>query len=222
MKMITTLAPILMGLVLVSCGSSEKKEEPKPTPRTFQKDYTLMDASAGLTPEWIEEPTKGDSAKEVKNYRYFVSEGQNKNKRLCVRSAEARASARIAAEIAQFIKNTYGESTQGGGDEEVTEYMEESLAQEAQSFIVGAQVHKSYWEKRRYQQSLGAAQDEVKYTCFALMKMSKKALAKAIKNSTAKLYQNIQDPEVKTKTQKVLKDASDAFNNLEKPVQVEE
>lgn len=225
MQKITSWIAILSLFALISCGSSKKTAEapaaPKQEERTFHKSFVLMNASAKITPKWIDLPSKGDKSKERKKNRYFISESAHKNKRLCLKSAEARATARIAAEIAQFVKNTYGESTQGGGDDDVTEYMEESLAQEAQSFIVGARVHKTYWEKRGYKETLGAEEDMTKYNCFALIKMSKKSVKKAVQNSTAKLYTNIEDPEVKQNTKKILKDAGDAFNKLDAPVKVE-
>ena len=212
----------LSALFFVSCGSSDKKkEEKKVETRTFKKDYNLVDASSGVLPTWIESPPKGDKSKARKKHRYFVNESAHKSKRLCLKSAEARATARVAAEIAQFMKNTFSEATQGGDDEDVTEYMQEQLAQEAQSFIVGASVHRTYWEKRRYLETLGAEEDKTEYNCYALVKMSKKNLEKAVRNSRKKLLDNISEPEVKQKTDKILKDVSKKFAALDAPVKVE-
>ncbi|MDD0854683.1 hypothetical protein HBN50_16345 [Halobacteriovorax sp. GB3] len=211
---------LMSSLALVSCASKEKKEVVKEEPK-FQKDYVLVDASSKTEPTWIEEPTSGDKKKESKLNRYFVSESASVSKRSCVRSASARATARIAQEVAQFMKNSYAESTQVDEGDEVSEYMEESLGQEAQTFLVGARVHKTYWEKRRYQKTLGAKEDETKYNCFALVKMSKKNLEKALKKSMQKLYGDIDDPEVKKKAKKALKGAEDAFVKLDKKVEVQ-
>jgi hypothetical protein len=208
----------LSALFFVSCSSNDKKE---PEPRTFVKQYNLVDASSGVLPNWIDAPSKGDKSKARKKNRYFVNNSEHKSKRLCLKSSQARANAQIAAEIAQFIKNTYSEATQGGDEEEVSEYMQEQLAQEAQSFIVGASVHKTYWEKRKYLESLGADEDKSVYSCFALVKMSKKNLEKAVKNSRKKLLDNIREPEVKKKTNKILKDVSKKFAALDAPVKVE-
>jgi len=216
------------ALVLgASCSSGAKKSgdaevapEEKAAPRVFKLDYDLVDASDKELPSWIKDPTKVDSADEKKKFRYFINESSHESQRLCERSAEARASARIAQEIAQFMKNTYSEATQGGGDESVSEYMQEQLAQQAQSFIVGAAVVKKYWEKRSYKETLGAAEDKVKYYCYAVVKMSKKDVEKAVASSRAKLLGGIEDPEVKKKTNNILKDADKAFSDLEKPVDV--
>ena len=219
------LMMLMMGALFVSCGSSDKKEAPKEDDTLkIQVDYKLQETSTGKStpPEWIQKPSKGDSSKNRKQYRYFVNESEHSSKRLAVRSAEARANARIAQEIAQFMKNTFAEATQGGEEEEVTEYMQEQLAQEAQTFIVGAQVIKTYWEKRRYLEAMGAEEDKTVYTAYALVRMSKKNLEKAVRRSRAKLLGTIEAPEVKKKTDKILKDVDDAFNKLEDPVAVKD
>lgn len=205
-KLISTL---LLGslVVMVSCAS--KKDEPKPRPAELS--YKVVDFSDAVKPAWIDSPTKGDSEKALKENRYFVSESEHKDKRLCLKSAEVRSTATIASEIAQFIKNTYGESTQSDEDE-VSQYMQESLAQEVQAFVVGAQVHKTYWELRSYSKEMGADVDKKLYACHALIKMNKKNLAKAIKNSQAELYNAIKDPEVKENTKKILSDIATKFD----------
>lgn len=200
----------LTGLV-VSCGSKQVQEE---KPREFVKDYNVVDASETITPSWILAPETGDKSSSAADNKFFVNESENINKRLCLRSAEARATSYIASEIAQFIKNSYAEATQGGESEVVSEYMQEQLASETQSFIVGSSVHKTYWEKRSYKKDLGAVENKVLYNCFALVKISKKNLEKAIENSKAKLLNSIKDPEVKSKTDSILEDVATKFNEV--------
>lgn len=219
MKTLTVML-LLSTLAFVGCGSKQV-EEKKDEGRTFQKDYVLRDASQRELPDWIARPAKGDKSKERKKNRYFVNESSATNKRLCLRSAESRATARIAQEIAQFMKNSYSEATQGGADEDVSEYMQEQLATESQAFVIGASVLKTYWELRGYKESLGAEEDIKKYNCFALVKIDKKNLEKAVKRSRAKLLGEIEDPEVKQKTDKALEYVADKFNEVDEPVQVE-
>lgn len=224
-KFLSLLAMSAIAVLVVSCGSSDKKEQEKPDDTLkIQVDYKLQETSTGRStpPEWIQMPAKGDKSENRKKYRYFVNESQHSSKRLALRSAEARANARIAQEIAQFMKNTFAEATQGGEEEEVTEYMQEQLAQEAQTFIVGAQVIKTYWEKRRYLESMGAEEDKTVFTAYALVRMSKKNLEKAVRRSRAKLLGTIEAPEVKKKTDKILKDVDEAFNKLDTPVTVKD
>jgi hypothetical protein len=225
MRRVVPVLLLAVTLAAVGCSSNKKKEEvdaPNPNPeRTFKIDYDLTDASDKQLPEWIKDPSKAEkSSDERKKNRYFVNESSNENQRLCEKSAEARATAHIAAEIAQFMKNSYAEATQGGASEEVSEYMQEQLAQEAQSFIVGSSVVKKYWEKRSYKEALGASEDKVKYYCYAAVKMSKKDLEKAIERSKAKLLGEIPEPEVKVKTDAALKDVAKKFSALDKPVEL--
>ena len=204
-----------IGLVaLVSCASS-KKEVNQVEERSFKKDYHLVDASSKVLPTWIDAPEKGDKSKARAKNKYFINESSNISKRLCVRSAEARATAKIAQEIAQFLKNSYSEASQGGADEDVTEYMQEQLATESQAFVVGSSVVKTYWEKRAYKEVLGAPENISKYNCFALVKMSNKNLDKAISMSRAKLLSEIKDPEVKKKTDAALKDVANKFKQID-------
>lgn len=204
MRNLSFVLAVVSSLILSSCASG-------PKPREAKRTYEVVDFSNAVKPQWIENPSKGDSEKELKKNRYFISESEHKNKRLCMKSSEARATATVASEIAQFIKNTYGEST-NSGDDEVNQYMEESLAQEVQAFVVGAQVHKKYWELRAYTKELGSKKDFKKYACHSLIKMNKKALAKAIKNSTNELYSAIKDPEAKENTKKIMQDVAQKFN----------
>ncbi|MBT7609400.1 MAG: hypothetical protein HN576_06575 [Bacteriovoracaceae bacterium] len=214
MKKIISLA-LLLGLA--SCGSTPEieKEIEKNPERELTKDYVLMNASNKSLPTWIKIPSQGDRAKQRVKNRYFVNEAAHKSKRLCIRSASARAAAKIAQEIAQFMKNTYSEASQGGGDEEVSEYMQEQLATESQAFIVGSSVLQTYWEKRSYQTKLGAEEDVKTYNCFALVKMSKTNLEKAVQKSRSKLLNGISNPEVKKKTNKALNMVEKKFSDLE-------
>lgn len=221
----TSILVTLMSLTLLlaSCGSSQKAEEATPPPqaeRDFQIDYVLIDASEGDRPNWILNPHVSDEGTKRKSYRYFVSESSRSQKRLCLKSAQARANARIAGEITQFIKNTYSESVQGE-DDDVSEYMQEQLTQEIQSFVVGAQTSRMYWEKRRYQKDLGAPENKVSYTCYALVRMKKDNLKKMIKMARKKILRSIEAPEVKRKTEKAIRDVEDKFNQLDKPVVIE-
>jgi hypothetical protein len=197
----TTL--LLLIIFTVSCSSNPERD--------FDKEFKVVDASSKAIPEWIDEPEEGDKENARKESRYFISESSHSNKRLCNRSAQARATAKIAQEIAQFIKNSYAEATQGSDDTDISQYMQEQLGQEAQSFVVGSKVVQTYWEKRRYLKELGASKNQTKYNCFALVKMKKEDLKKAVELSRKKLLENVKNPETKAKTEKVLEDIGQKF-----------
>lgn len=222
-KSIVFLSLIVMVIGLSSCGSSKPKTdgdiiEPVEPARTAKKDYEVLDFSDASTPSWIKHPSQVDlTSEERAQHRYFINESTHTDQRLCTRSAEARATAKIASEIAQFMKSSYAEATQGGGDEQVTSYMQEQLAQDAQSFLVGVQVAKTYWEKRKYSVKLGAPEDKMMFYCYAVMKMEKAKLEDALKKSSNKILSGVKNPEVKQKTNKILKEASAKFASLEEP-----
>ena len=203
MKMKTT-AIILSVLALMAAGCSST--------RKIKKDYTLVDVSSGEYPEWLTKPSSADEEKKRRKYRYFVSESSAKNKRLCLRSAQGRATTKIAQEIVQFIKNTYAETIQSEESEEASKYAQEELVQETQTHVIGAQVFKNYWEKRRYQMELGATSDETKYSCFALVKIKKSALGKAIEHSRKKFLSSIPNPKLKEKLDKATSEVKENFN----------
>jgi hypothetical protein len=226
MKFVTGML-LLSAFGLIGCSSTKKSEmtaeqvaKKEEVIKTAAPDYVIMEASQPTRPAWILDPMLGDEVEDRKKNRYFVNESKNMNQRLCTRSAEARAVSQISREIAQFMKNSYTEATQNESDE-ATEHMEEQLAQESQAFIVGSQTHKTFWEKRKYKEELGASDDKTEYNCYALVKMSKKDLAKAVSSSRKKLIDGIKDPEVKVKAEKALAKAEEAFVNLDKPVSLE-
>lgn len=194
----------LLSVLIVSCSSGPKERE-------FKVTYSVVNASQKVEPNWLNEPEKGErKEKDVKKHDYFVSESEHKNKRLCVKSAEARATAKVASEISQYIKNYYEENVSGNQDEAAISYMNENLTQDAQAFVVGAKVYRTYWEKRKYDMEKGASEDREVYACNALIKMNKSNLAKAIKRAVKKIEAN------STNGQEVSKNLKGAEENFKK------
>ncbi len=214
---------LLMGLA-VSCSSNKKEVVKEPPAREFKPTYIVRDASNPRVPEWITEPqawSKKEDSGDAKDFRYFASEitELEKNKRLCLKSAEARATARIASEIVQFIKNSYAESTESDSEEFVTKT--DTLAQEIQSFVTGAIVHRTYWEQRSYKQELGADEDATGFVCSALVKINRKTVEKAVERAAKKIVGELENAEIKENAKKALKDAAKKFDELEKPVKID-
>ena len=213
MKKLTMLIMVLSVVFNFGCSSKGKDGEE----REFKKSYAVTEAQYSAIPGWINEPqswAERNDKKDHKKYRYFVSSSDLMSKRrLCMKSAEAQATAKIAGEITQFIKNTYAQSVQGDEDQDVTAYMEDTLAQEIQSFIVGARQHRTYWEHRAYKEELGAVDSKRGYICSALLKINRKTVKKAIDRAMKKLFSNQSaNPESKQKVQDALKDVSKKFD----------
>lgn len=211
---------LMISLIVIGCGSSSKKKE-EPKPRSFQKEYKVVDAQYGITPAWINEPqdwARSKDTKDANEYRYFVYDTDVKNSRsIACRIAKANASATIATEITQFIKQSLATSTQGNPidlDSKLDEYVEATLAQEVQSFVVGARVFRTYWEQRKYMKELGADRDFKGFTCAALVKISRNNLQRAVRRAQKKI-EGVANPEVKDNVKKALADAEKKFVELD-------
>lgn len=162
--------------------------------RKFKKDYDVADASSKDIPGWIENPQEwadDEDEDDFKAHRYYVvNVDARKSREIACKIAKAQARAEVASEVTAFIKSTFAQSTHGDAlktDEELNEYIEDTLAQEVQAFVVGASVLREYWEKRNFSQEKGAQKDWSGYTCSALIKISKKNLEKAFKRAEDKL-----------------------------------
>lgn len=206
MKLISTLALITL---IASCSS-----------RSFKRDYEVVDASHEDIPEWINEPNEwaeDEDDDDYESHRYYVYTTEAKNSReIACEIAKTRAASVIASEIKQFIKQSFATSAHGdptATDSKLSEYVDDSLAKEVQSFIVGAKVQKTYWEKRRFSQEKGAKKDYDGYTCAALMKISKKNLATAFNRANQKLSEQASSSDAKAKVAKAIEDAQKAFEN---------
>ena len=171
--------------------------------------------------DWINNPTewaKDNDSAEFKDFRYFVYDTEPKVSRgIACQLANAKAASAVAGEITQFVKDSFGQSVQGdptSNDTALEEYVENTLVQEIQSFVVGAQVFKTYWEKRSYKVEMGAPENKTAYTCAVLIKMSKKNIAKALERAQNLLEKNAKK-ETKENVRGALKDAAEKFNSLD-------
>ncbi len=200
------IAVLLSVFVFVSCAS-----------RSLEKDYKVVDASHQDIPEWVEdyEDWLEDEEDDKDKYRYYVYETEAKNSRsTACEIAKARATSNIAAEISTFIKQSLAQSKHGdptAKNKKLAEYVQDDLVKEVQSFIVGAQIYKTYWEKRRYSKEMGAKEDWDGYVCRTLSKISKKNLSKAFTRSEQALEKKVSDKESKESVQKILKEAKEAY-----------
>jgi len=214
-------------LILVSsCSSKPEKVLPKGPEETkndeIQKEYVVTDSISKTRPGWIEDSELWARSKgfDIKSYRYFSFETEPKVSRsIACNLAKANARADIASEISTFIDKQLGSSEEGsaGIDENnpnvqaLRQFVENTLAEKIQALIHGASVKKSYWEKRKYKEDLGAKRDFTAYTCGVLIRMSSKRLKKAIDEAANHVVKQVDDPETKENVKKALANISENF-----------
>ncbi len=155
-------------LALVACSS-------------FEPDYVIREASNNSKPTWTaqENAHKSDDSSNKEDYRYFNAEAQNPSQRLCLKSAEVRASQKIASEVAQQIMSKYNEASRSQNDDTTTA-IEERLEQHIKANLHGVTTQRTYWEKRQYLEEMGAQEDKVAYKCDAVVKISNESLASLV------------------------------------------
>ncbi|GHU00418.1 hypothetical protein FACS1894186_0910 [Alphaproteobacteria bacterium] len=179
---------------------------------SFNKEYEVIDASAKSFPDWVALPEAAATGKDAEKFRYFADHSDNAVQRLCEQGAQARATAKIAAEIAAFITHNYAEATENDGTTPQV-YTQEALAKQVQTHVVGSQVAATYWEKRAYLKDKGAAEDKKEYACFAVMRIERSLLDKAVNAGISKFVQGISNAGAKEKALANLTAASPAFVN---------
>lgn len=182
MKKILTLTSLCL---LAGCSS-------------FKPTYDLIEASETSVPKWIhqEKASKIDSSSEAKENRYFVDESENVNKRLCLKSAEARATQKIAGEVAQELVDKYAEMAKAEDDQSMAK-MKEELKQNIQVNLHGVTIAGKYWEHRFYKVEKGAEKNFQTYKCDANVKMKKADLAAAIEAYKAKTLADLKNGDKK-------------------------
>lgn len=164
----------------------------------FKPDYTVTDASKSSKPFWTTQSktAKIDSSSERKTNRYYVANAVAPEERTCLRSAEANATRKIAAEVAQEIAAQFEESRKATG-ETADIKMKDKLQQIVDTNLHGVVVAETYWEKRSYQKQLGAAKDYVGYKCDVAVKIKKSALIEALEMYKAKTIRGLSEKDKK-------------------------
>jgi hypothetical protein len=175
------LSILLVALVLTACGSSKKK------PRDFELEYKVVNASDRVEPDWLNDASKYDGKS---NFRYFSSESEHAVKRLCVKSATARAIATVASEVEHEVRNEYTEVTREDEERNIEKFFSETLKQIVQAELAGVRVINQYWEKRKFLPNKDGGQ-KVTYACYTLVGISDKDLEEAKKISKTRFKAKI-------------------------------
>jgi hypothetical protein len=216
------LLPLLILLTLVGACSSKKKVKDVDNSATIAKDFEVRDASSQMRPGWIEDAEiwTEQEKMDVTKYRYFSFETEPQiNREIACNLAKANVRADIAGEITTFIQKSLGASTEGQAaidannprTQPMREYVENTLAERVQALVHGAAAIKTYWEKRNYQQKLGAKKDYIGFTCATLVRMEKSRLKAAIEKASEDIVQKADDPETKENVKKALQNLGENF-----------
>ncbi|MEI8346465.1 MAG: hypothetical protein WCG27_03295 [Pseudomonadota bacterium] len=224
MKFLPLLLSALL-LVTVGCSSSKKKEEgpEEVVHEELKRDYTVVEALDNKRPGWVIDAelwAREHSGYDTAAFRYFSYETEPKvNREMACNLAKANARADIASEITTFISKSLGTSSEGqaGIDmnnpkvQPLREFTENTLAEKVQSMVYGAAIVKNYWEKRKYEESKGAAKNFIGFTCAVLIQMDSKSLAAAVKKAAEEVVGKADDPETKENVKKALEKADENF-----------
>jgi hypothetical protein len=176
----------LVALMLLSACSSSKK-----------LDYKVVDFSSKDKPVWIENLEKFEKNKGSKEYKYFTSEGESLDKRLCLKSANANANLEIAREINNEISGLYNSLKEEDAESLLTNYKKEEVNSLAKANLTGVESVEKYWEKRNYSIGLGAPTDKTNFYCYELLRVEKKKHDTIINKIIEKQLKNIANQENK-------------------------
>lgn len=200
------LSILVLLTVFISCA------------RTLEKDYRVVDASKQEVPEWVSDLDEWlddeEEEEEFKKHRYYIYSTEPKNSQsLSCEIAKAKAASAAAGEISTFIQNSLAQSVHGdptAKNSALSEYVQSNMLKEVEANIVGAQVYKTYWEKRRFEKEKGAKKDWDGYVCTSLIKVSKKQLKIAFERTQNALAAKV-DNTAKAEVQKILQKASEKY-----------
>jgi hypothetical protein len=218
MKLLSLVLVLSLG---VACSSKKKVKEVDYS-ATISKDFEVKESSTnGIRPGWIEDAEiwTAQENMDVTKFRYFSFETEPKvNREIACNLAKANVRSDIAAEITTFIQKSLAASTEGQSaidannpkTQPLRDYVSNTLAEKIQSLVHGASVIKTYWEKRSYQQKMGAKKDYVGFTCAALIRMETARLKTAIDKASEDLVEKA-DPELKDNVKKALEKIDEDF-----------
>lgn len=175
------ISATILTLVLSACAG-------------FKPDYIVRDASENSRPSWTVQKNayKSDDSANKKKFRYYVNDAENPDQRLCLKSAEARATQKVASEIAQEIASRFSEKA-NSHDDESTRKVKEDLEQNIKVSLHGVAVQGKYWEKRQYSRELGAEKDKTAYKCDVAVRISNEALAEALEAYKTKTLNSLKE-----------------------------
>lgn len=172
-------------LLIVSCATQEPKEIDYK--KTIKKDYEVIDSSSRYRPTWIEDPYYWAKEEElpIENLRLYSYESEAQESRdLACEMAKAKVRSEVATQLSSnFTKELQSSQWNDGDIEGSSQQIQVRIEDEVKGNISGVENIKVHWEKRFYQNKLGASLDQKLYTCAVLARIDKKELEGLIQRS---------------------------------------
>lgn len=164
----------------------------------FKPDYVVRDASENSRPAWTLQKNayKSDDSANKKKFRYYVNDAENIDQRLCLKSAEARATQKVASEIAQEIASQFSEKS-NSHDDEATRKVKDELEQNIKVSLHGVAVQGKYWERRQYSKELGADSNKTVYKCDVVVRIANEALAESLEAYKTRTLNSLKEADKK-------------------------
>lgn len=177
--------------------------------RKLKKDYEVVDASHQEIPLWVEDVKEWseDEDADREKFRYFFFQSEPNTSRVAAcETAKARAATNIASEVGQTIRQNFSQSlSQHSQHEDKTSaYLQDRLTKDVSAKLVGAQVHRTYWEKRRYLKDLGAKTERDAYVCMSLARISIKQLDLLLDHAQTQLKNTTEERPLEEKIQEAI------------------
>ena len=196
------ITSLLLATLLTSC--SHKK-----------LDYIVTDYSHDKKPVWVNDIKKFEKKKdnEANKFKYFRSEGESINKRLCEKSAIVNTNIVIAGEISNELDNLYTGLTEVQMEEMMlSDNKKEETKNRIKNRLVGVELRETYWEKRKYSTELGADKDKTSFYCYQLSRVDRKKHDTIINEMFERELRNIKNDQVKEEIKDQVKKNAEEIN----------
>ena len=175
--------------ILGGCSSNKKYQDEKH--ENLEKDYVVKDSNSKSRPGWIEdaEGWAAENNLDLKVFKYYSYETTPKvGRKIACNLAKAYVKTDIAGEISTKINQELTSEMAGNSNvdenspelKDLKEMVSTSLNETIDSTLIGAQIKKTYWEKRFYQKDLGAKKDYEAFTCAVFVQIDRNNLAKGL------------------------------------------
>lgn len=200
--------------VMSACSSTSNRSVEVPA-LAESIDYVVRERNPDPTPDWARDFSAFKKSSEGKGDFYFLGESGDVNDRIAGCSvANMNAKKKIAQQIAQLISNKLAEDKQGrlsidpndSSDPGMKRAFEEQIAAKSVAFLTGVREQGQFWELRDYSRSNGHRRV---FNCSTLVAISDKDLRLAIKRSSQKTTEIVEDADAKAAV-------SQALNGIEK------